>query len=70
MKRSDIIKTIMDAFELEGLGCIMREKDAEAILEAIEKAGMVPPLDESKSFKMLHSGEMIYEVREWEKENA
>lgn len=43
MKRSEMITLICKTFEMEGLGSTMREKDADAILRAIQKAGMLPP---------------------------
>lgn len=41
----------------------------ERILSALEKAGMLPPQDDSKSFKMLQNGEIVYNVNEWESED-
>lgn len=41
---------------------------AEAILNCVEEAGMLPPEDANKSFQMLPSGEMVYNVNEWEPE--
>ena len=41
----------------------------ERILSALEKAGMLPPQDDNKSFRMLPSGEMVYNVNEWESED-
>jgi hypothetical protein len=41
----------------------------EYVLEAIEKAGMLPPTIEDKSFKLLENGEMVYQVNEWEPES-
>lgn len=38
------------------------------VLEEIEEAGMLPPTLENKSFQILPSGEMAYEVNEWEPE--
>ena len=43
MKRSEMIKLMTDTFEFEGLGHEMRVKDANAILFAMERAGMLPP---------------------------
>ena len=61
MKRSEMIAIIWNAInELE---------DGEHILSKMEAAGMAPPIDMEKSFKMLKNGEMVYEVREWEPES-
>ena len=76
MKRSDALKIIDDTYsefcsdwmkanlnDLEGFVPLN-----ERILSTLEKAGMLPPLIEEQSFKMLPSGEMIYNVNEWEPE--
>jgi hypothetical protein len=42
---------------------------AELALDTMEELGMSPPIIKEKSFKMLPSGEMIYEHREWESED-
>lgn len=42
---------------------------ADKILEAIEKAGMVPPIIPEKSYTMLPNGELTYAVHEWEPED-
>jgi len=41
----------------------------QSYLYFFEKAGMVPPILEDKSFIMLDSGEMTYAVHEWEPED-
>lgn len=68
MKRSEMIKLIRDTFEYEGLGVSMREKDAIAILDKIEEAGMLPPEREvvvdNPCDYFLH----IDLINEWEKE--
>jgi hypothetical protein len=43
MKRSKAIALIMETFEMQGLGTPMREKDADFLLDALEKVGMLPP---------------------------
>ena len=42
--------------------------DVSKLLEVLEKAGMMPPIIEEESFKMLPSGELTYAVHEWEAE--
>lgn len=61
MKRSEMLLNI----QLER-SCEIEE--AESILNMVEKFGMVPPIIESESWKILESGEMTYAVHEWEKE--
>ncbi len=42
---------------------------ANKILRDLEENGMLPPELKEESFKMLPSGEMIYNVNEWEPED-
>jgi hypothetical protein len=44
MKRSEVISLIVDVFEMQGTGVLMREKDAMSILDALENINMLPPL--------------------------
>jgi hypothetical protein len=62
MKRSEALNLIWEAInELE---------DANLILARLEKAGMMPPIIEEKSWLISgDNGEMTYAVHEWEPEN-
>jgi hypothetical protein len=67
MKRSEMIEIIKN--QLFGPSNYPGHKDeAEALLNVIERYGMLPPILESESFKMLPSGELTYQVNSWEKE--
>ena len=67
MKRSDARNRI-ELFLLNmNQACSLKEQ-AESILEYMEELGMLPPTDQEKSFQILPSGEMTYQVNEWEKE--
>lgn len=77
MTRSDAVRLMMayinlhcckteDAFSGDFL---MTPEEAEGLMKFIEtKLEMAPPMNKEKSFTMLESGELTYEVREWEPE--
>lgn len=71
MKKSEMIKLIGDELYdiLPAPLCKYADNDAARILRIIEEAGMMPPINEAKSFDILQSGQMTYEVYEWEPEN-
>ena len=68
MKRSkmiEIIKEYLDLLKDESLNLSKdTQNQAEYILGCCETWGMLPPQDDNKSFRMLPSGEMVYNVNE------
>lgn len=80
MKRSEILEIMVFSMELHagndpawldyepGLKAGALDY-ADKILRDLEEAGMLPPMLKNESFKMLPSGEMIYNVNEWEPED-
>ena len=76
MKRSEMLKEIKTIINIHTNKYengwvtygVMVDGMAKEILDHVEEKGMVPPLDEEKSYYMKPNGEMIYEVREWEEE--
>lgn len=42
---------------------------AKELLDQLEEAGMNPPTNEARSFKLLDSGEMTYNVTAWDPED-
>lgn len=74
MKRSEIIKLICSHIDNNVSyyyknGCNFYEYDADDLLRVLEKAGMLPPENKDKSYKLSDNGEMIYSVNEWEPED-
>lgn len=63
MKRSEMIEKIEYLVSTSN-----NYPSSEELLDLIEKFGMKPPMVESRSFIMLESGELMYEVNEWENE--
>lgn len=43
-------------------------RQSSKLLNSIEDKGMLPPIDNEMSFKILENGEMAYSVHEWEPE--
>lgn len=74
MKRSEMVKLVLNDIKdilnnsPKVINDIENKNTIELILDLLESKGMLPPTDEEKSFKMLPSGEMIYQVNEWEPE--
>ena len=66
MKRSQAIKRIQEVLE-EAYG-EENSPYADCILTVLENDGMLPPEIKEQSFKILPSGEMVYNVNEWEPE--
>lgn len=66
MKRSEIValvaKTLEDRFDGDNGSW---ERDAEAVLDAVENAGMLPPFDNNLFMRTWRDGG---NGREWEKE--
>jgi hypothetical protein len=62
MKRSEFLKKAQ-----EKLGEYTKT-ELEQTLEVFQELGMLPPTIEEESFVMLESGEMVYNVNEWENE--
>ena len=73
MKRSEMVEIIKDYLDLLKDDSLNLSKDtqdqAEYILGCCETWGMLPPEIEEQSFKFLPSGEMVYNVNEWEPED-
>jgi hypothetical protein len=72
MKRKEALKVIVEVLEVSRryqAGITHDETKAEYILNALEDLGMLPPINEEKSFKVLDNGEITYGVYEWEKED-
>lgn len=73
MKRSKMLSKIASVIiNYNEAHCIInRDKAmemAEVILGIQEENGMLPPEIKEQSFKILPSGEMVYNVNEWEPE--
>lgn len=71
MKRSEMKKRLLQCLVKEELsyGRVSAIPEvAETILAFIEEQGMVPPIIQEQSWKMLENGELTYAVHEWENE--
>jgi len=66
MKRSEMLLKLMEIL-VEAPQEI--ESAAHSILTRLEKAGMCPPINKEKSFKLLDNGALTYGVHEWEPED-
>lgn len=67
MKRSEMVKKVQDLLN-GGYNPNHTDGQASDFLSELEKAGMVPPMIEDKSFTTLPNGELTYAVHEWERE--
>lgn len=73
MKRDEMIIAISDLLSSsENINYLRDVKNefalAREILDLIEAKGMLPPTDDEKSFTILDSGELTYQINEWEPE--
>ncbi len=70
MKRSEMVDEYISVLKQYNAAGSFDDHNrlANYLLEVTELMGMAPPMLEDKSFIMLDSGEMVYEVREWEDE--
>lgn len=75
MKRSEMIKLMLDTDKgyrmcIASTGNYLEDEKRrmDNILKTMEYAGMVPPINKDKSFKILENGEMTYNVHEWDEE--
>ncbi len=72
MKRSEMINKLAIKLQQEVMGYeatwASATKDAEDVIEFLEKEGMMPPIVKEKSWLIKPNGEMTYAVHEWEKE--
>lgn len=69
MKRSEMLKILYEETDSWN-NSVTSVNLIDFLLDTIELAGMLQPTIKSESFKMLPSGEMIYNVNEWESENG
>ena len=67
MKRSEMIN-IIKYFLFGNSNAPEHENESIALLNTIEKSGMVPPEIEERSWKLESNGVMTYAVHEWEEE--
>lgn len=67
MKRSEMLKLIESIIDA-GRDYYDNATRSDNLLSQLEQAGMLPPTNKEKSFKLLDNGEMVYQVNEWEPE--
>lgn len=70
MKRSKMVEILKDAInEGQYQDYCIDDYEASRILKVLEDAGMVPPIIEHESWRLLSNGEMTYAAHYWESED-
>ena len=70
MKRSEMIKTMLDCYRISimHLRC-HEEKAMDKVLELCEELGMLPPEGQHHEYEVLKNGDRQMDFRVWEPEN-